>query len=30
VRSLIDLAQGTVARELGHQLVPEIGFVGEF
>jgi UDP-N-acetylmuramate dehydrogenase len=30
VRSLIDLAQGTVKRELGHELVPEIGFVGDF
>ena len=30
VRSLIDLAQETVQRELGHELVPEIGFVGEF
>ena len=30
VRSLIQLAQGTVKRELGHELVPEIGFVGEF
>lgn len=30
VRSLIDLAQETVLRELGYDLVPEIGFVGEF
>jgi UDP-N-acetylmuramate dehydrogenase len=30
VRALIDLAQGTVKRELGYELVPEIGFVGEF
>ena len=30
VRALIDLAVDTVARETGHQLVPEIGFVGEF
>ncbi len=30
VRYLIDLAQETVARETGHQLVPEITFVGEF
>jgi UDP-N-acetylmuramate dehydrogenase len=30
VRSLIDLAQETVQRELGYELVPEIGFVGEF
>ncbi len=30
VRELIDLAQSTVARELGHELEPEIGFIGEF
>jgi UDP-N-acetylmuramate dehydrogenase len=30
VRELIDLAQQTVARELGYELVPEIMFVGEF
>jgi UDP-N-acetylmuramate dehydrogenase len=30
VRALIELAQGTVARQLGHQLRPEIGFIGEF
>jgi UDP-N-acetylmuramate dehydrogenase len=30
VRSLIDLAQTTVARELGYELRPEIGFIGEF
>ena len=30
VRSLIDLAQETVRRKLGYDLVPEIGFVGEF
>ena len=30
VRHLIDLAQETVARETGHELVPEIAFVGEF
>jgi UDP-N-acetylmuramate dehydrogenase len=30
VRALIDLAQGTVRRELGYELVPEIGFIGEF
>ena len=30
VRALMDLAQETVARETGHQLVPEIGLVGEF
>ena len=30
VRALIELAQSTVRRELGHELVPEIGFVGEF
>lgn len=30
VRALIDLAQETVARETGYQLVPEISFVGEF
>ena len=30
VRALIELAQETVRRELGYDLVPEIGFVGEF
>jgi UDP-N-acetylmuramate dehydrogenase len=30
VRDLIDLAQSTVSRELGYELVPEIGFIGEF
>lgn len=30
VRTLIDLAQETVARETGHHLVPEIAFIGEF
>ena len=30
VRALMDLAQSTVARELGYQLVPEIELVGEF
>ncbi len=30
VRALIELAQTTVKRELGYELVPEIGFVGEF
>jgi UDP-N-acetylmuramate dehydrogenase len=30
VRALIDLAQATVSRELGLQLKPEIGFIGEF
>ena len=30
VRRLIDLAQETVARETGYELVPEIAFVGEF
>jgi len=30
VRALIDLARETVARETGYELVPEIGFVGEF
>jgi UDP-N-acetylmuramate dehydrogenase len=30
VRALIDLAQSTVAREHGYDLVPEITFVGEF
>jgi UDP-N-acetylmuramate dehydrogenase len=30
VRALIDLAQTTVERELGHSLKPEIGFIGEF
>ena len=30
VRALIDLAQVTVAKEQGYELVPEITFVGEF
>jgi UDP-N-acetylmuramate dehydrogenase len=30
VRGLIELAQTTVARELGYELRPEIGFIGEF
>jgi len=30
VRTLIDLAHDTVLRELGHDLQPEITFVGEF
>lgn len=30
VRELIDLAQGTVERELGYSLRTEIGFIGEF
>ena len=30
VRALISLAQETVQRELGHELSPEIGFIGEF
>jgi len=30
VRHLIDLAQSTVARETGHELVPEISFIGDF
>ncbi|MEX2584234.1 MAG: UDP-N-acetylmuramate dehydrogenase [Gemmatimonadota bacterium] len=30
VRGLIDLAQETVRRELGYELTPEIGFIGEF
>ena len=30
VRALIDLARETVARTTGHELVPEIVFVGEF
>jgi len=30
VRGLIDLAQTTVQRELGYELQPEIGFVGDF
>mgnify|MGYP002631888122 CR=1 FL=1 len=30
VRTLIDLAHDTVARDTGHDLVPEIAFVGEF
>ncbi len=30
VRALIDLARTTVSRELGYELTPEIGMVGEF
>ncbi len=30
VRDLIELAQRTVQKELGHELSPEIGFIGEF
>ena len=30
VRTLIDLAQETVQRELGYELQPEIAFIGEF
>jgi len=30
VRELIALAQHRVKSELGHELTPEIGFVGEF
>jgi len=30
VRALIDLARETVARETGHELIPEITFVGDF
>ena len=30
VRHLIELAQKTVFERLGHQLKPEIGFIGEF
>jgi len=30
VRTLIDLARDTVAKETGHELVPEIAFVGDF
>lgn len=30
VRALMDLAQETVSRELGYELVPEIGLVGRF
>ena len=30
IRYLIELAQSTVKRELGHELQPEIGFIGEF
>lgn len=30
VRALIDLARSTVRRELGHDLHPEIGLIGEF
>ena len=29
VRELIDLARETVLRETGHELVPEIGFIGD-
>ncbi len=30
IREIIDLARATVRRELGHELKPEIGFIGEF
>jgi UDP-N-acetylenolpyruvoylglucosamine reductase len=30
VRYLVELARETVLRETGYELVPEIGFVGEF
>jgi UDP-N-acetylmuramate dehydrogenase len=30
VRTLIELARETVLRELGHELIPEISFVGDF
>ena len=30
VLTLIDMARDTVARETGHELIPEIKFVGEF
>jgi len=30
VRALVDLARETVFRELGHELVPEISFIGDF
>lgn len=30
VRALIDLARETVARETGHELTPEISFIGDF
>jgi UDP-N-acetylmuramate dehydrogenase len=30
IRELIDLAQGTVHRELGYELKTEIGMIGEF
>jgi UDP-N-acetylmuramate dehydrogenase len=30
IREIIDLARSTVNRELGHDLKPEIGFIGEF
>lgn len=30
VRALIDLAQNTVQRELGYELLPEIGMIGDF
>ena len=29
-QKLIDLARDTVSRETGHELVPEITFVGDF
>jgi len=30
IRAIIELAQETVKRELGYELKPEIGFIGEF
>jgi UDP-N-acetylmuramate dehydrogenase len=30
IRELIELAQTTVRRELGYELKPEIGMIGEF
>jgi UDP-N-acetylmuramate dehydrogenase len=30
VRALVDLARETVLRELGHELIPEISFIGDF
>jgi UDP-N-acetylmuramate dehydrogenase len=30
VRDLIELARSTVLRELGYELTPEIGFIGDF
>ncbi|MEN8375555.1 MAG: UDP-N-acetylmuramate dehydrogenase [Gemmatimonadota bacterium] len=30
VRELMELSQRTVSRELGHELVPEIGLIGDF